>query len=206
MRFSASLFVPMCLGVVLVACSSGDAVGGLCAKSKDCVKQTNPSATFDDMACRNELKGYRDNAMTQSCAGQFDDLINCISAQSCTATEAQLQSACAMKISALQSACKAPGDGGGGGEAGPVVPPGGTNMDRCTATSKCPNDPKLTQAQIDMCKSNTGTEMTKCPNESKAFALCFYNNWTCTSEGTTDPLATISKCQAESDALQKCVG
>lgn len=203
MRFSASFFVvPVCLGVVLAACSS-DAVGGLCAKSKDCAKQAN--ATFDDMACKSELKGYRDSAVSKSCAGQFDEAINCIAAQSCTATEAQITSACATKISALEAACnKASGDGGGGTEGGSVLPPPGG--DQCTAVSKCPNDPPKTQASIDACRSGTAMQMTKCPNESKAFGTCFYNNWTCDADGKTDALGTIAKCQAEQDALLKCVG
>ncbi len=200
MRSASFFLVPMCFGVVLVACSS-DSVASLCSKAKDCARQT--SATFDDMACRTELKGYRDKAVSLNCAPQFDDAVNCIAAQSCTATDAQIDTACAAKYSALDGACKPSGGGDGGG--GSVLPPTGGG-DQCTAVSKCPNDPPKTQAQIDMCKTGMAMQLTKCPNETKALGVCFVNNWTCDAEGKTDNLGTLGKCQAEFDAVQKCLG
>jgi hypothetical protein len=195
-------------GIILVACSS-DPSAGLCSKLKDCSRQQN--TTFDDASCRNELKGYRDTATSKGCAPQFDDAINCISGLSCTATDDQVNASCSAKIDALSAACNKSSGGGDGGGGGDVLPPstggnGGGGMDQCTAKSKCPNDPVPTQAQTDMCKMNSMMQSTKCPNEAKAFGMCFYNNWTCDADGKTDPLATIAKCQAEQDALAKCVG
>ena len=197
------VFVFGSLGLILAACSSGgDAVSGLCNKAKDCARQTN--TTFDSMSCVSELNGYRNNAVAKNCGSPFDDLVSCFGAQSCSATDDQLTAACQAKITSLENCAARAGDGGT--SSGPVTPPMGNNTDMCTAASKCPNDPPRTQDMIDMCKSNSTMQMTKCPNEAKAFGMCFYNNWTCDASGKTDSFGTIAKCQAEQDALFKCVG
>ena len=77
------------------------------------------------------------------------------------------------------------------------------------AGSRCPNDSRPTQTQYQDCVSRHNADRNKkCNAESLNYELCVQSSTVCTSGGTTDGSASLSKansnCSAAFDAVLCC--
>jgi hypothetical protein len=81
---------------------------------------------------------------------------------------------------------------------------GACGGDLCSQQSPCPNDPKLTEQQIQECRDAT-KDGAKCAAEQKAARQCINDHTTCNSSGVTDGAKLSAACQTQYDALTQCL-
>ncbi len=79
----------------------------------------------------------------------------------------------------------------------------GCGADLCSDTNKCPNDPKLTAAQIQDCKTATDSK-SKCSKQYVDLATCVRDHQVCGSDGKTDSAASTASCTAQVSAYAVC--
>lgn len=78
------------------------------------------------------------------------------------------------------------------------------SSDVCAAKSKCSAQMAASQEQIDACKAATASG-AKCVTEYTALANCTIFKEVCTTDNTTDGLATLAACATEASAYQTCL-
>ncbi len=79
--------------------------------------------------------------------------------------------------------------------------PGAPGTVACDAASTCPEDPPLTDYQVNTCRDET---QGPCGTSYQAYADCYAANRVCAFDGTTDVLLTKQACNVESVVLASC--
>jgi hypothetical protein len=97
----------------------------------------------------------------------------------------------AMALALGGAACKKGGEAAGGA------------ADLCNHKSKCEKEEAPTADKIKECQE--GIADKDCGAVSKAAMECAFANESCTPEGKSDMSATMTKCEAQMNAMMECM-